>query len=157
MHIQNTSRLQGTQTSSTVSSTATTNTNCETFQTLYKQKVSELWTDFTATGLTSSDQLLKETGGESALKIKRELAKQAEKKDASSANAETETIRKFMPDGSILIITSKNGKIVSQYRKKPHLVTVPDQSPAAINEAIANGTKVKTKQIARQNLFDSLM
>ena len=34
--------------------------------------------------------------------------------------------RRFMPDGSIVITTKKDGKVVDRTTKKPHLVPVPD-------------------------------
>ena len=40
--------------------------------------------------------------------------------------AETITTKRFMPDGTIIVTTKKDGKIVEQNKKKPHLVPVPD-------------------------------
>ena len=34
--------------------------------------------------------------------------------------------KKIMPDGSIVITTKKDGKVVDRTTKKPHLVPVPD-------------------------------
>ena len=36
------------------------------------------------------------------------------------------TTKRFMPDGTIITTTKKEGKIVEQHKKKPHLVPVPD-------------------------------
>ena len=36
------------------------------------------------------------------------------------------TTRKFMPDGSVLITTREDGKVVEQHRKKPHMISVRD-------------------------------
>ena len=36
------------------------------------------------------------------------------------------TTKKFMPDGSILITTREDGKVVEQYKKKPHMISVRD-------------------------------
>ena len=36
------------------------------------------------------------------------------------------TTKRFMPDGTIIITTKKDGRIVEQHKKKPHLVPVPD-------------------------------
>ena len=36
------------------------------------------------------------------------------------------TTKRFMPDGTIIITTKKDGKIVEQIKKKPHLVPTPD-------------------------------
>lgn len=45
-----------------------------------------------------------------------------------------ETVMRLMGDGSILVTTTKAGRIVEQYRKKPRLVPVPD--PAAPEDAL---------------------
>ena len=39
---------------------------------------------------------------------------------------ETETIKRFMPDGSIMVTTYEGGKVVEQVRHKPHMMVVPD-------------------------------
>ncbi len=39
---------------------------------------------------------------------------------------EVVTHKKFLPDGSIEIIETKDGKVVERHKKKPHLVPVPD-------------------------------
>ena len=39
---------------------------------------------------------------------------------------EVETIKRFMPDGSIMVTTYENGKITKQVRHKPHMIAVPD-------------------------------
>ena len=39
---------------------------------------------------------------------------------------EVETIKRFMPDGSIMVTTYENGKITEQIRHKPHMMAVPD-------------------------------
>ena len=41
--------------------------------------------------------------------------------------------RKFMPDGSILITTREDGKVVEQIRKKPHMISVRDPITGKIN------------------------
>ena len=45
-----------------------------------------------------------------------------------SASKTVETIKRFMPDGSIMITTYEDGRITEQVRKKPHMVAVPDYS-----------------------------
>lgn len=47
-----------------------------------------------------------------------------------------ETIKRFMPDGSIMITTYEDGKISSRIKKRPHLVPVADYSvpPTASGE-----------------------
>ena len=39
---------------------------------------------------------------------------------------EVETIKRFMPDGSIMVTTYEDGKITEQVRHKPHIMVVPD-------------------------------
>lgn len=41
-------------------------------------------------------------------------------------SAETITTKRFMPDGTVITTTKKDGKIVEQSKKKPHLVPVTD-------------------------------
>ena len=45
---------------------------------------------------------------------------------ASTKIVETETIKRFMPDGSIMVTTYEGGKVVEQVRHKPHMMVVPD-------------------------------
>ncbi len=40
----------------------------------------------------------------------------------------TDIIRRIMPDGSVMITEYKDGEIVSRYRKKPHMIAVPDEN-----------------------------
>lgn len=46
--------------------------------------------------------------------------------DASTKIVEVETIKRFMPDGSIMVTTYEGGKITEQVRHKPHMMVVPD-------------------------------
>ena len=39
---------------------------------------------------------------------------------------EIETVKRFMPDGSILVTTYENGKVTEQVRHKPHMMVIPD-------------------------------
>ena len=39
---------------------------------------------------------------------------------------EIETIKRFMPDGSIMVTTYEDGKITEQVKHKPHMMVVPD-------------------------------
>ena len=58
-----------------------------------------------------------------------------------------EKIKRFMPDGSILLTTYEGGRITEQVRKKPHMVTVPDYSaPPKVDGS------PETKLEPRQNL-----
>lgn len=43
-----------------------------------------------------------------------------------SKTVEVETVKRFMPDGSIMVTTYENGKITEQVRHKPHMMIVPD-------------------------------
>ena len=53
----------------------------------------------------------------------------ANRQQGASSNTQTvETIKRFMPDGSILITTYEGGSIVEQIKQKPHLTVVPDYS-----------------------------
>ena len=45
---------------------------------------------------------------------------------AVTKTVEVETIKRFMPDGSIMVTTYENGKITEQVRHKPHMMAVPD-------------------------------
>ena len=62
----------------------------------------------------------------------------------SSSSEAVETIKKFMPDGSVLIMTVKGGEVVEQFKKKPHLVAVADPSaPPTPSGNVAVTMKVK--------------
>ncbi len=52
----------------------------------------------------------------------------ANRSENSSATrtVEVETIKRFMPDGSIMVTTYEDGKITEQVRHKPHMMVVPD-------------------------------
>ena len=56
----------------------------------------------------------------------------------------TEVIRRIMPDGSIMITEYNDGKIVSRYRKKPHMIAVPDEN--APIKLSADGTPLLSLQ-----------
>ena len=45
-----------------------------------------------------------------------------------STQGTKETLKRFLPDGTILVTTTENGKVVEQFKKKPHLVSVPNLS-----------------------------
>lgn len=68
-----------------------------------------------------------------------------------SENAVKETVRRFRPDGSIEFTEYEGGKIVSRYRKKPHLVPVPDLSRPARPDG-----SPQIKMEPSLNLFDLL-
>lgn len=54
----------------------------------------------------------------------------ANRKDfnGTTTSKSVETIKRFMPDGSILVTTYENGTITEQIKKKPHLQVVADYS-----------------------------
>ncbi len=63
------------------------------------------------------------------------MKKNFESQHKNSAKS-IETIKRFMPDGSIMITTYEDGKISSRIKKRPHLVPTPDYSapPTASGE-----------------------
>ena len=138
------------------------------FKALFSQNLAALKADYAETGLTAAEQVLWAAGGDTALQAKEDLEKKGsalftDEKDAKEstdgtgrvAATETETIRRFMPDGSILMLTYENGKVVDEYRKKPQLVEKPDLSRPA---KIVNGEeKPQTKLVPRLRLFDDMM
>lgn len=80
------------------------------------------------------------------------LRRDAEERGTLRPSVETpETIRRVMGDGTILVTTTENGKIVEQYRKKPRLV--PVSNAAAPPDA---PTSDKVKMEPAQNLLDLL-
>lgn len=48
--------------------------------------------------------------------------------NGATTSKSVETIKRFMPDGSIMITTYENGTITEQIKKKPHLQIVADYS-----------------------------
>ena len=81
---------------------------------------------------------------------KNNLSNQSQNSDSSSEkNSVTvpETIKRFMPDGSIMITTYEGSSIVNQIKFKPHLLAVADYSvpPKPSGEP-------EIKMIAKQNL-----
>lgn len=55
---------------------------------------------------------------------------QAQKEELQTIKDEqdfTEIVRRVMPDGSVMITEYSDGKLVSRYRKKPHMISVPDE------------------------------
>ena len=156
MRVQNDTKVQ-TAASSTGTGTAAT-TGTVSFKELYTSRVQELWDDYKSTGLTAADQELKANTSEDILEYKHKQIKEkrdSKKSARASTTTTTETIRKYMPDGSIMIITTKNGKVTEQYRKKPTLVEVPDPSqPVAEDGQNSTGTHVKMKLVPHRSPFD---
>lgn len=62
-----------------------------------------------------------------------------------------ETVKRVMGDGSILVTTTQDGRIIEQYRKKPRFVAVPND--AAPKDALPSE---KYKWVPRQNPLDLL-
>ena len=63
-----------------------------------------------------------------------------------------ETIKRFKPDGSIVITTYEDGKMTDRTKIKPHLVPVPDFSAPLTPEG-----KIDTKLVPHFSLMDLLM
>ena len=156
MRVQNDTKVQ-TAASSTGTGTAAT-TGTVSFKELYTSRVQELWDDYKSTGLTAADQELKANTSEDILEYKHKQIKEKRdsKKSARASTATTtETIHKYMPDGSIMVITTKNGKVTEQYRKKPTMVEVPDPiQPASEDGQDPTGTRVKMKLVPHRSPLD---
>ena len=72
--------------------------------------------------------------------------------DSSTSAKSVETIKRFLPDGSIMITTYEDGEISSQIKKRPHLVPVADFSaPPSVSGEVA------VKMEPHLNLMDLLM
>ena len=67
---------------------------------------------------------------DAAMKEARDNAEQQQQNFADGSNAakSVQTVKRFMPDGSIMITTYEDGEISSQVKKRPHLVPTPDYS-----------------------------
>ena len=71
------------------------------------------------------------------------------------SNEETvKTIKRFMPDGSIMFVTLKDGEVVDMHKKKPHLVAVADPSAP---KTPSGQTAVTLKVKPQLDLFSLLM
>ncbi len=81
--------------------------------------------------------------------IQEQLDEIDEMQEELAANVNTflsvEKVRRFMPDGSILVTTYTDGKVTEQFRKKPHMVPVPDYS-APPKEDGSPETKLEPRQ-----------
>lgn len=58
---------------------------------------------------------------------------------------QTETIKRFLPDGTIMITTYEGSRIVEQVKHKPHMVSVPDYT-APPNPDGTVATKLEPRQ-----------
>ncbi len=137
------------------------------FRAILSDTIDAEWNSFVETGLTPADQLVKAIGGERALEAKRALQRERDEKAEAkkdeiqrksagsvSTNGDVETITKQMGDGSIMVITTEGGKIVEQYRKKPHLAPEVDVSRPM---KLQNGKLVpQMKWVPKQSLAEEL-
>ena len=76
-----------------------------------------------------------------------------DKSDTNSRGA-TETIKRFMPDGSIMYMKIKGGEVIEQYQKKPHLVAVADPSAP---QGVSGNEAVTIKMKPQLDLFSLIM
>lgn len=135
------------------------------FKTLFASQLQEMWQDYRETGLTAAEQKLKEAGGEEALQAKKDLEESGsalftDKKNAQAGSekkslTETEIIKKYMPDGSFLILTYQDGKIIDQRRTKPILVEKPDLSRPAVLKS-SGQEEYQTKLVPKKPLFGDI-
>ena len=135
------------------------------FKAVFQSKITTMKEEFKQTGMTAADLALWKAGGDRALEAKAELKEQqkaAEDKstDASStsttASVKIQVIRKFMPDGSLLVLKTKGNEVIDQYRKKPRLTTKPDFSRPP--KPGADGMeRPQTKQVPKQDIFEMMM
>ena len=66
---------------------------------------------------------------EAAMKEAQDNAEQQQNfSGGSDSGKSVQTVKRFMPDGSIMITTYEDGEISSQVKKRPHLVPTPDYS-----------------------------
>lgn len=72
----------------------------------------------------------------------------------SSSRESTETIKRFMPDGSILFMKVRGGEVVEQFEKKPHFVAVADPSAP---KTVSGTAAVKMKAMPQLDLFSLLI
>ena len=76
--------------------------------------------------------------------LKKEREELVGKSDGESSSPEvTETLQHFLPDGTILVTTTKDGEVVEQFRKKPHLVPVENPSAPKPEEGGTHSEQVK--------------
>ena len=90
-------------------------------------------------------------------KLQEELTGKPQDEDGDqnfSPNQSTETIKRFMPDGSIMFMKIKGGEVVEQFKKKPHFVTVADPSAPQTS----SGSNILTMKLKPQlDLFSLLI
>lgn len=151
--------------SSNVLNTAETSRDKKDFKALFASQLTQMWQDYRETGLTAGEQLLKAAGGEEALQAKKDLEesgsalftdeKEAEDSAGRKSITDTEIIRKYMPDGTILVLTYQDGKVTDQHRIKPMLTEKPDYSrPPVIKDG---EEEYQTKLVPKRGIFDNIM
>ena len=64
---------------------------------------------------------------------------------AAATSKSTETVKRFLPDGSIMITTYEGSRIVEQIKHKPHMTVVPDYT-APPNPDGTVATKLEASQ-----------
>lgn len=142
----------------------TSSTSTTDFKKIFAEKLAAAKEAYEATGMTAAEQETYAAGGETALDAREEYisshssdssGSSSGSGDSSSDTEETVTIKKLMPDGSIMVITTQGNQVVDQYRQKPHMVEKPDFSAAP---DIINGQEhPATKLVAKRNLLEDLM
>ncbi len=70
----------------------------------------------------------------------------ANRDDAPSISIQpTETIKRFRPDGSIMVTTYKGSRIVEQVKHKPNMIVVPDYTAPPKPDG-STATKLEARQ-----------
>ena len=122
------SAMQSTVLSQKISATSSENFSSD-YAKILSEKIAEVETEFEESKNNLSNQNQSFGGGE------------------DSSGASTETIKRFMPDGSILITTYDGSSIVQEIKLRPHLVPVADYSAQPTSSG-----EPAIKFVAKQNL-----
>ncbi len=101
---------------------------------------------------TNSSKSGKKNSGANALSEYAKILRQTVAQNKPHTPTEITRVKRFKPDGSILVTTYEDGNIASQTKIKPHLVPVPDFSAPKTPEG-----NTPTKWEPRLNLLDLLM
>ena len=78
---------------------------------------------------------------------KNNLSNQNQFSSGENSSSSTETIKRFMPDGSVMITTYDGSSIIQQTKIRPHLVPVADYSVPPTESG-----EPAIKMVAKQNL-----
>ena len=122
------SAMQSTVLSQKISATSSENFSSD-YAKILSEKIAEVETEFEESKDNLSNQNQSFGSGE----------------DSSATS--TETIKRFMPDGSILITTYDGSSIVQEIKLRPHLVPVADYSAPPTSSG-----EPAIKFVAKQNL-----